>query len=250
MTRLVTAFLLAIGLLACSGNGAPKVDVLKPTFLEAIKPLQIRNEPVENEALEKLRLFLAQENDKFVNICTVSSINRNEHLWLTAAHCVTHGEPLFIHELPVTVVEFHAKWDIAVVKLADWTAKEIRLSLTAPKWRQEIMIAGYPFGYDDIFVTSGHIANPKAWIPGMNEYYMIFDVAAAPGNSGSPVLTMDGEIVSILQLGWGRAFSPISGGAPYEELRKFAERYFTPPLVPVNWEHQEGRPIPIPQENP
>lgn len=56
---------------------------------------------------------------------------------------------------------------------------------------------------------------------------MIFDVAAAPGNSGSPVMNLDGEIVSVLQIGWSRSFSPVSGGATYANLLWFS-RYFTP----------------------
>ena len=43
--------------------------------------------------------------------------------------------------------------------------------------------------------------------------------AAAPGNSGSPVMSTKGEVVSVLQMGWSRSFTPVTGGATYTNLK-------------------------------
>lgn len=250
MIRWIPALLIAIILVACSGNAKPNVNVLRPAFLGAIRPLQMRNQPVENERLEALRQLFAKKGAEFVNICTAGAINRTEHYWITAAHCVTDigEEGRFIENSPAKVIEADFVADIAVIQVLNYTAGHgLRLQQRIPVWLQEILIAGYPFGLDYVFVTRGHIANPQAMLGGQE--FMIFNAAAAPGNSGSPVMNTEGEVLSILQIGWGRSFSPVSGGAAYPNIKKF-ERYFTPPIVPVNWEHQEDRPIPIPQESP
>ena len=227
----VLACLAALLLLtACSYSPAPKVEVLKPSYVEAVRALQIRNVPVVDETLEILRLMFARDGDEFVNICTVSHINREQHLWLTAAHCVKDigEEGRYINGLPVEVVEADELRDLAVLKLPGYTGgRELPLQQQTPRWGQDIVVVGHPFGYHDVFITRGYIANPLVMLNGP---YMVFDVAGAPGNSGSPVLNLQGELVSVLQIGWGRSFSPITGGAPYMPLKLFLSRYLPAPI--------------------
>jgi len=57
---------------------------------------------------------------------------------------------------------------------------------------------------------------------------MIVDMRGAPGNSGSAVVNKRGEIVSVVQIGWGvrdafgnNLFGPVLGGVPFEVLAKY-----------------------------
>jgi S1-C subfamily serine protease len=55
---------------------------------------------------------------------------------------------------------------------------------------------------------------------------MILQVSGAPGNSGSSVVNEKLEVVSVVQINWGRAFEPVMGSAPFAELARFAGKYF------------------------
>lgn len=72
---------------------------------------------------------------------------------------------------------------------------------TKVKIGESAIIVGYPWGLnEEASITSGIVAATKH-----KAYYMklslFADVASYPGNSGSPVLDMDGEVIGILVAG-------------------------------------------------
>lgn len=229
MNRFLLSLSLALALIGCGANVTPKVDASRPAFLNAVKPIQ----------------YINPETGIWRNGCTASSINRTEHLWLTAAHCVA-GE-MRIAGSPALLVEGYADADVAVLIVPDYTAPgELYRRQTRINFGTDIMIAGHPLGYEDIFLTHGKVANPLALLgeeesrykintvlPWLSDKaglkfngFMILDCAGAPGNSGSPVMDKDGYVVSVVQVGWVRGnFSPVMGGASYEALKWF-DRYF------------------------
>lgn len=88
-------------------------------------------------------------------------------LWLTAAHCIADigGEGRYINGFPVEIIEADFPNDIAVLRLPDYTAgRELPMQASPPRFGQEIVIAGHPFGYGDIFLMRGYVANPFALI--------------------------------------------------------------------------------------
>jgi len=66
---------------------------------------------------------------------------------------------------------------------------------------ESAFILGYPWGMNEsISITSGIVAAPghKAYYTKLSLYT---DIASYPGNSGSPVLDTDGEVIGILVAG-------------------------------------------------
>ena len=230
VSRLLCLLVIIAGLvISCSSAPKPSVEPLRPTYLDAVKPLQVSKAGLPEATLER---FYArgwvQNTDTYLNVCTVSQINKKEQYWITAAHCVVDigEEGRFVDGLKVGLVDVQKEMDLAVIRVPGLIAKEeLRLTGTPASWNTPIIIVGHPFGYPDPFVTRGYVANPLATLSS-GYRFMIFDVAGAPGNSGSPVLNRDGELVSILQIGWGQSFSPVTGGAYFENL-KTLEQYFT-----------------------
>ena len=176
------------------------------------------------------------------NICTVSSINAPLRLWLTAAHCVldeiVDDDGLHLATVPTKglTIEGHLAFivktdeviDLAVLFTPDHSLPALRLAGKGPFWEDAVRVIGHPFGYRDVTIVAGTVSSPDSRLdatPGFAPSYMLITAPVAPGNSGSPIVNSRGGIVSVLQIGWGRGYSP-GGGATYARLKAFAGEYF------------------------
>ena len=215
-----------LAFLFSSSSSATNLD-----FIKAVKPLQ------------RIDFITPDGEVIYKNTCTAVQINQIDHIWLTAAHCVlentlteegyeiTIGERFIGTQImsvaaPVVVIEIDSEKDLAVLQASSfWYPFEANFG-KKPKLGQEIFIAGHPFGYLGVFLTRGWISSLKADL-GWSSPFMVFQVPAAPGSSGSPVFNTKGEVVSILQIGWSRDFSPMTAGALWEDVRVIAGKYFS-----------------------
>lgn len=181
-------------------------------------------------------------NELYRNICTVSSINRTLHLWLTAAHCVLQSEMsedddgtvittprlgLTIDGHLIFIVRLDPKADLAVLFTPNYSLPALHLAKQAPQWTNLVRIVGYPFGFQNVTIVDGTVSTPSQpfFDADFAPSYMLFTAQIAPGNSGSPVLNDHNEIISVAQIGWGRGYSS-GGGSPYAALKTFAGEYF------------------------
>jgi len=201
MKRIILSLLMALSLLVPAS-----VDSKSFPFLGSVRPLQMEG---SDGALR--------------NICTTSSINEKKDYWITAAHCVADDNQRFIEGTPVFTTEKDVELDLAVLTAPSLDVKAIKLSPRQPRVGDEAYIAGHPFGYPSLFLTQGHVAVVDGELEGQR--FMVVDAAIAPGNSGSPVLNSKGEMISILQVGWG-GYSPVGGGSTWANLVRFAGKYF------------------------
>ena len=220
------AMLVVLAMLALPASG--RAARSQPSLLASVRPLSMT-----------MTVYMDPETHiQFsLNVCTASSINAVTHLWLTAAHCVQHLElneagipiavvhPLTIDGHPVYLVKVDLALDLAILFTPDLVVPALRLADRAPFWEDPVRVIGYPFGYSSAVLTAGNVSNPEATIPGEVTPYLFVTAFVAPGNSGSPIVNARGEIVSVLQIGWGRGYGP-GGGSPYARLRAFAGTYF------------------------
>lgn len=224
--RLLAILALALSL-GCAAP-QPQVHPARPAYLDAVRPMQVK--VVETGMSDMVTQFLKSMESKFEtgsyeNICTMTAI-RHDGVYLTAAHCVAAvgAEGRYVDEQPLTVVFANFVTDVALVKAEHVVPKAVlEVSFEDVTFEQEVTIAGHPFGYKDLFVTKGWVSNPRATNIGPVPF-MLFNCTVAPGNSGSAVLNADGQIISILQIGWGRTFSPVSGGITtdnFEAIKPF-----------------------------
>lgn len=203
---------------------ASTTPIVEPSLFASIKPLQMIYEDPDTH-ISTLR-----------NMCTVGSMNAEEHLWLTAAHCVVDPaegpegpaapRPRYIMGDEVTKVAVDEKVDLAILRTERAVAPALALATTPPTYGDDLILIGHPFGFRAPIVTFGTVANPAMIVEDGEKEYMLYTTPAAPGNSGSPVLDRFGRVVSVLQVGWGRVFGPVVGGATFEQLRKFTIGYW------------------------
>lgn len=194
-----------------------------PSLLESVRPLQIQVEAVTVTRQQGSVVMLVER--LAANICTVSSINEKQRYWLTAAHCVEDMELVYyVAGEKATVVMRDVLNDLAILQTPTQTAPALDLAKKGPEVEDRVTVAGYPFGYPDPFLTLGTVANPSTKFtdePGFDRPFMLFQVAGAPGSSGSPVVNRKGDLVSVIQIGWGRGFSPIMGGVTFDVLERY-----------------------------
>ena len=156
------------------------------------------------------------------NMCTTTSISEKRGYWLTAAHCIE--QPTYIQGEQTETVKSDRQLDIAVLHTPKLRVRSLKLQGTAPKVGQRVRMVGHPLGLSTQFFQ-GYIASLATSIDGARDPFMLFDMAACGGNSGSSVVNTRDEIVSVLQIGFGRPCSTPSGGSPWAVLAKFVGQY-------------------------
>jgi V8-like Glu-specific endopeptidase len=222
---MVRALLLALALLLVEGSGiwspalADEPDVA-PTVSEAALAAPDANTALTaSEAAKLLQAAVVAVNYSGKTICSAAKIGPTQYL--TAQHCLAFGEKV---ELPngrllkivsiLTSLEEKAAvkdsgssrgedWAIFNVAEEDNSVTALELGCTEELYLgQGIAYAGYPFPTQFAFGT-GHITGVMPLlreVGGGNDFQT--DVHAAPGASGSAVISLDtGKIVGILTEG-------------------------------------------------
>lgn len=136
--------------------------------------------------------------------CTGFVINQEKHYVMSAAHC--YGDKIWVDRVRAEVLSIDTKQDLMVLVVKDIDPEKTALSLAAknPEIRQDVMSVG--FGYalerpqfrsttvsDNALVADGGIGGPFVAVSG----------SYTPGQSGGPVVDINGDVVSIVQRGDG-----------------------------------------------
>jgi len=135
------------------------------------------------------------------NTCTAFSINRDQGLYLTAAHCVPASysadevdEPR-IDGQPVTVVFLSTELDLAIVQA---TVKRPALEPRTEPLLVGSEVVSYGYGYGGptpilrTGIVSGFMADPTT-----GAEWQMLDNALVGGMSGGPIVDRDGRIVGV-----------------------------------------------------
>lgn len=203
LARFTTIITLTIALTACSFVSAP--PVVRPdsfAFVQSVRPIAY---PTPASTLK--------------NGCTASYLG--DQMWLTAAHCLS--DVMFIDGVLAVTVKADIENDLGIIRVERIDLSPLPIGLH-PQLGDMVFVTGHPFGYDTNFLTHGIISNLVSVVElgnGFRKGFMLFDAACAGGSSGSPVFNAQGQIISVLQIGWGNSFSPVCGGATYDQLIAF-----------------------------
>lgn len=149
--------------------------------------------------------------------------------WITAAHCILNEDTGAYedHDYQISGERVYPEvwlWPQDIASLsAGPSAPGLRLAPYAAEIGDRLRIRGYPFGWSSLLTVFGYVGARGIHFPDDPDpvMYDLYVVPIAPGDSGSPVFNTKDQVVGLLQIGWGRGFSPISGGLDLQTLRVF-----------------------------
>lgn len=162
------------------------------------------------------------------NFCTAFSINKEKGYWATAAHCLAND--LFVGQEHADVIAADEENDLAVLRSFHTDALEIADETPFPgvavyKW-------GYGNGWPVAWASYGTRSRWAYFSHFLGHIAVIFDLILAPGDSGSPIMTMDNKVVSIAEIIFRKEFAKRfegvknpGGGIDTVTLREFLEDY-------------------------
>jgi S1-C subfamily serine protease len=160
--------------------------------------------------------------------CTGFVIDNDRDYVLTAAHC--DAKDLFVDQSPAKVISKDVKKDLMVVHIDDLDRPALKLAKDNPKTGDEVASFGYGYGLERPMFRVTHISDDKIYIPyeGIGGPLVAVDATFVPGQSGGPVVNVEGDVVMVVQLG-----TPIVGfGVGAETIKDKVGKYFQRPAKP------------------
>lgn len=162
------------------------------------------------------------------NHCTAWSLNEDKHYWATAAHCVldqatqtVEARDYKIMNDSASLVAVDPEDDLAVLQTEVMSAPALKITKHAPDWDDEVYSAGFPFGWDEpILSFHWRYIGTETF---EEKRFLLFSLAGAPGNSGSPILRK-GKVISVWQIGL-TPFGAFAGGVETEKMYLFFEPF-------------------------
>lgn len=128
-----------------------------------------------------------------VGVCTAFAISHNE--LLTAGHCVAEmikGNHVEFNGARPILIKVDYTNDVAKLFLPNHGVKPLKVA-NHVKMGDEAYVVGCPMGSCGI-ITRG-------WVAESYKHWMVISASSTGGNSGSPVLNSDGEVIGILVAG-------------------------------------------------
>lgn len=149
--------------------------------------------------------------------CSAFAIDNEREYVLTARHCASAdpAQPTIVDLIPARVVADDVKRDLMVLQVPGLQRKALKLAAHDPATGEEVASYGYGGGYAKPMLRIAHVANRRISLLGLDGEWVMVDGAFVGGQSGSPVVNAQGEVVSIVQMSSDRM--GIGRGA--EEIR-------------------------------
>lgn len=138
--------------------------------------------------------------------CTGFVIDQAKHYVMTAAHCAPgEHDVLWVDRVQARIVSKDSKKDLMVVEVKDIDPSRpaLRLAAKNPERGSEVMSVGYGFALERPFFRQAHIQDDALNIPqdGVGGPFISTDSPFVGGQSGGPVINIEGEVVAIVQRG-------------------------------------------------
>ncbi len=185
----------------------------------------------------------------------------DDHL-VTNEHVVADAEEVSVRFeatgwRPASVVAADVYSDVAVLELPDRPSDAAPLSFVQadPPVGAPVVAIGNPFGYSGS-VSAGIVSGVNRTLPAANGFSIAdaiqTDAAVNPGNSGGPLVTLDGDVVGVVNAGGGDNIGFAISAALVQRVvpeligsGKYEHSYMGVTLRPVTPAVAEANPLPV-----
>jgi S1-C subfamily serine protease len=156
------------------------------------------------EAQSKWTAAAAKLRESIVNVessmgrCTGFVIDNEKDLVLTAAHC--DGPELYADLTPAKIKAKDVKNDLLVLHVEGIDRPALKLAKKNPIIGEEVASYGYGWGLERPMFRVAHISDDNSFVTSIEGGpWFVFDAGFVGGQSGGPVVNIDGEVVSVVQ---------------------------------------------------
>lgn len=161
-------------------------------------------------------------------LCTAFSINERQGYWVSDDHClegVGEGDDMTIRSFPVRVVQRSNQFDLVILRGP--SAKALKVAQEQPIPGTPVFKWGHGDGRPRAWLSTGWMTEYLIFAPQYGHLIAVFDLYAVQGDSGAPIMTYDGQVVSTVENGWapGRLGKSPTGGIVTPQLYEFVEDY-------------------------
>lgn len=133
--------------------------------------------------------------------CTGFVVNKLKQHVQTVAHC--YGDRIWVDSVVGVVVSKDVKQDLMLLKVEDLDPdlEQLVLAKEEPAIGQRVISAGFGYGLERPFFRMAMVSDNAMLIPdsGQSGPFIAVDSGFIAGQSGGPVVNVDGEVVSIVQ---------------------------------------------------
>jgi S1-C subfamily serine protease len=159
--------------------------------------------------------------------CSGFVVNKTEKYVMTAAHCDGDGAGVvLLDRVRGEVISKDTKKDLMIfyVKHLDPSKEELKLAAKNPVIGDEVMSAGFGYALERPFFRKAMVSDDAVMIPesGIGGPFIGVDAGFIGGQSGGPVVNINGEVVSIVQ----RASDKLGIGVGAEIIRERMGRFW------------------------
>jgi serine protease Do len=157
--------------------------------------------------------------------CTGFVVDTVKKYVQSAAHCYS-DEKIWVDNVLAVPIALDEEKDLMIleVKNLDPTKPSLRLAPKNPEIMQEVVSVGFGYGTPRVQVRSAKVSDNAFIMTGLNGPFIAVNVSFTPGQSGGPVLGINGEVVSIVQRGDG---GTLGIGVGAETIRDSMGRFWS-----------------------
>jgi serine protease Do len=142
----------------------------------------------------------------------------------TAAHC--DAEKMWVDRVAATVISKDSKKDLMILELKNMDPALTALTLASsdPEIGQEVMSVGYGYALERPFFRKSMVSDNAVMIPesGIGGPFIGVDSGFIGGQSGGPVVDINGDVVAIVQ----RASDKLGIGVGASVIRERMGRFW------------------------